>query len=61
MLEERTDQYPEGCPVTVYYNPQNPREAYLDLDHEDSPSVGLVGAASVIIGLAFAFGIWPPA
>ena len=57
----RAESYPEGSPVTVYYNPRNPREAYLELCHEGKHFRTMLGIASIIIGVAFATGIWPVA
>jgi len=58
-VEERASSYSQGCPVTVYYNPQNPKEAYLEFERENQPLISLIGVASLIIGVAFATGIWP--
>jgi len=60
MALDRAELYPEGTPVTIYYDPQNPKESYLELSAEDKPVTGLIGMASMIIGAAFAVSVWPP-
>lgn len=60
VAEQRAQLYPEGTPVTIYYNPQNPKESYLELSSEDKHLTGLIGMSSMIIGAAFAVSIWPP-
>lgn len=60
VAEQRARLYPEGTPVTIYYNPQNPKESYLELSSEDKHLTGLIGMSSMIIGAAFAVSIWPP-
>jgi hypothetical protein len=44
--------YPEGAKVTVYYNPQHPEEAVLEIHSSDSWLVFGTGAALAL------FGVW---
>lgn len=51
---ERTRRWPVGATVPVFYNPRNPREAYLKTDAEGAWFIAAVGAVMGLVGLGFA-------
>lgn len=51
---ERTRRWPVGAKVPVFYNPRNPREAYLQSDAEGAWFIAAIGAVMGLAGLGFA-------
>jgi hypothetical protein len=49
-VEETLARYPVGAPVTVYYNPRNPKEAVLE---RDAPR-HLIGCVAAMVGVPLA-------
>jgi hypothetical protein len=50
QVEETLARYPVGTPVTVYYNPRDPKEAVLERD----PPQHLVGCVAAMVGVPLA-------
>ena len=57
--EQLCQDYPVGAEVEVVYNPDNPREAYLEPRQESSGFIQLVGGGFIAIGLLVFFHIFP--
>ncbi len=49
QAEEAIARYPEGAPVTVYYNPENPAEAVLERKANHSLVLILAGASFLLL------------
>jgi hypothetical protein len=49
-VEETLARYPVGAPVTVYYNPRDPKEAVLERD----PPRHLIGCVAAMVGVPLA-------